>query len=75
MEAVGAALLLVGPSLRQVGGRGQLVVDDGAVPHGRSQQAVTARHKRLEKVIEPFALQKAGLVLGGHGENLTAQTP
>ncbi len=59
-QPVVAALLLVGPADRQVSATVDLVIDDRAIAHGRTEHGVAATMQRCEKLIERIALQRVG---------------
>ena len=54
-EAVGAAVLLVGPASGQVVARRQLVVDDRLIANRRADHGEAAAPQRVEEGVERFA--------------------
>ena len=59
LQSVMPALLLVGPAARQIGERGDVVVDDRPVAHRRPEDAVAAPTQRVEQRGEPIGRQDA----------------
>ena len=57
-EAVAPGFLRIGPPLRQIGGRGDVIIDDGAIPDGRPEHAISVPAKGIEQASE-----------FGHGQN------
>jgi hypothetical protein len=56
VEPVGAALLFVGQSLRKVGHRGDLLVDDRAVSDARTDHRVAAVGQDTDQPVQPRAV-------------------
>jgi len=58
-EPEGSGLLHVGDTNREVGNAAQRVVDDRAVPHGRTHNPIAVLVKRVEQPVEVFASDDA----------------
>ncbi len=69
LQAVAAAVLLVGPAHRQVGGPADLGEDDGAVTDGGAEERVAALAQGAEEGVELASLDDQG-VAGFHQEPL-----
>ncbi len=66
-EAVGTAVLRVGPACRQIGDRGDVVIDDSLVAQRGADDAEAAAAQRRKQGVEPVAVDHGCGVAGHRG--------